>query len=131
MHSHLVTAHQIVGSFGPKIIDFANGDRKTGFVCFPIIVNMIFIVCSAIIVINCKDEVTTRSTEKTAAQGMFYDLLANGLVKIILSIALFFNFAYQLFSLYDFSCAIGNENLYPVYIGIAQMAALFTFPMRR
>jgi melibiose permease len=56
-------------------------------------------------------------------------------VKVIMGIALFFNFAYQLsnsFSLYYFSYAIGIEGLYPVYTGVAgvaQMAAQFTFPM--
>lgn len=66
---------------------------------------------------------------------MIHVLVANDQVKVILGIAMFFNFAYQLsnaFSLYYFSYAIGIEALYPVYTGvagIAQMAAQLTFPM--
>lgn len=85
--------------------------------------------------INCKEKVVTKSAEKTTAKGMLHVLIANDQVKVILGIALFFNFSYQLsnsFSLYYFSYAIGIEALYPVYTGvagIAQMAAQFTFPM--
>ena len=126
----------IVGSFGLKIIDTAGGgDRKIGFAYFAMMVSVIFVVCSAITVINCKEKVVTKSAEKTTAKGMLHVLIANDQVKVILGIALFFNFAYQLsnsFSLYYFSYAIGIEALYPVYTGvagIAQMAAQFTFPM--
>ena len=124
----------IVGSFGLKIIDTAGGgDRKIGFAYFAMMVSVIFVVCSAITVINCKEKVVTKSAEKTTAKGMLHVLIANDQVKVILGIALFFNFAYQLsnsFSLYYFSYAIGIEALYPVYTGvagIAQMAAQFTF----
>ena len=126
----------IVGSFGLKIIDPAGGgDRKIGFAYFAMMVSVIFVVCSAITVINCKEKVVTKSAEKTTAKGMLHVLIANDQVKVILGIALFFNFSYQLsnsFSLYYFSYAIGIEALYPVYTGvagIAQMAAQFTFPM--
>ena len=116
----------IVGSFGLKIIDTAGGgDRKIGFAYFAMMIT----------VINCKEKVVTKSAEKTTAKGMLHVLIANDQVKVILGIALFFNFSYQLsnsFSLYYFSYAIGIEALYPVYTGvagIAQMAAQFTFPM--
>lgn len=126
----------IVGSFGLKIIDKAGGgDSRTGFAYFAMMVSIIFIVCSAITVINCREKVVTKSAEKTTVKGMLHVLIANDQVKVILGIALFFNFAYQLsnsFSLYYFTYAIGVQDLYPVYTGvagIAQMAAQFTFPM--
>ena len=116
----------IVGSFGLKIIDTAGGgDRKIGFAYFAMMVSVIFVVCSAITVINCKEKVVTKSAEKTTAKGMLHVLIANDQVKVILGIALFFNFAYQLsnsFSLYYFSYAIGIEALYPVYTGVAGIA---------
>lgn len=84
----------IVGSFGLKIIDTAGGgDRKIGFAYFAMMVSVIFVVCSAITVINCKEKVVTKSAEKTTAKGMLHVLIANDQVKVILGIALFFNFA--------------------------------------
>ena len=52
----------IVGSFGLKIIDTAGrGDRQAGFAYFAMMVSIIFIVCSAITVINCKKKVITKN----------------------------------------------------------------------
>lgn len=98
----------IVGSFGLKIIDKAGGgDSRVGFAYFAMMVSIIFIVCSAITVINCREKVVTKSAEKTTVKGMLHVLIANDQVKVILGIALFFNFAYQLsnsFSLLFYLC---------------------------
>ena len=125
----------IVGSFGLKIIAKAGaGSDRVGFAWFAMAVSVIFVVCSAITVINCKEKIVTKSAEKTTVKGMLHVLTANDQVKVILGIALFFNFAYQLsnsFALYYFTYAIGIQTLYPIYTGvagIAQMAAQFTFP---
>ena len=81
----------IVGSFGLKIIDTTGGgDRRVGFAYFAMMVSIIFIVCSAITVINCKEKIVTKSSEKTTVKGMIHVLVANDQVKVILGIAMFF-----------------------------------------
>lgn len=125
----------VVGSFGLKIIDtLGNGDQKAGFSMFAIVITIIFILASALTVVNVKEKVVSKSSEKTTVKGMMHVLLANDQVKIVMGIALFFNIAYQLsnsFALYYFTYAIGHQALFPVYTGVAgvaQMAAQFTFP---
>lgn len=125
----------VVGSGGLAIVNFlGNGDQKTGFSLFAIIICVIFVLASIITVVNVKEKVVSKSSEKTTVKGMAHVLFANDQVKIVMGIALFFNVAYQLsnsFALYYFTYVIGKQELFPVYTGVAgfaQMAAQASFP---
>lgn len=128
-------AWMIVGSFGLKFVDvLGKGNQKDGFSLFALVVSVLFVIATIITVVNCKEKVVTKNTEKTGVKQMFRVLGANDQVKMILGIALFFNIAYQLsnsFALYYFGYVIGDKALFAVYTGvagIAQMIAQACFP---
>lgn len=131
----------IVGSGGLYIVKgLGGGDQIKGFAWFAFIISVIFVITSTITVFNTKERViaTAGTGEKTSIKKMLKVLFKNDQVLVVLMIALFFNLAYQLsnsFALYYFEYVCGvKESLFSVYTavaGIAQIGALFLFPILR
>ncbi len=132
----------VINSFGLFFVSrLGNGNDVKGFSVLAIIISIVFILASLVTVLTCKEQVVTKSAEKTSVKGMVDVLFKNDQVKIILGIALFFNIAYQLsnsFALYYFKYVAertyateGNGTLYPVYAavaGFAQMGSMAVLP---
>lgn len=132
----------VINSFGLVMVaKLGGGNDVKGFSILAIIISVVFIFASLVTCLTCKEQVATKSAEKTSVKGMIDVLLKNDQVKIILGIALFFNIAYQLsnsFALYYFKYVAertyateGNGVLYPVYAavaGFAQMGSMAVLP---
>jgi len=126
----------IMGAFGLKAIDWlGNGDSATGFVRVSIVIAVFFIISAIITVVNVKDRVDVKvSKPKISLRDMVNIITKNDQLKALIGIVLTFNMAMQLaggFAIYYFAYAIGNKDLFPVFMmlsGAAEIAGLVLFP---
>ncbi len=126
----------IMGAFGLKAIDWlGDGDSATGFVRVSIAIAIFFIISAIITVVNVKDVVEVKvSKPKISLKDMVNIITKNDQLKALIGIVLTFNMAMQLaggFAIYYFAYAIGNKDLFPVFMmlsGAAEIAGLVLFP---
>lgn len=126
----------IMGAFGLKAIEWLGaGDTAAGFVRVNIIIAVFFIISALITVINVKDVVEVKvSKPKISLKDMVNIITRNDQLKALVGIVLSFNMAMQLaggFAIYYFAYAIGNKDLFPVFMmlsGAAEIAGLLLFP---
>jgi len=126
----------IMGAFGLKAIDWlGDGDSATGFVRVSIAIAIFFIISAVITVVNVKDVVDVKvSKPKISLRDMVNIITKNDQLKALIGIVLTFNMAMQLaggFAIYYFAYAIGNKDLFPVFMmlsGAAEIAGLVLFP---
>lgn len=126
----------IMGAFGLKAIDWlGDGDSATGFVRVSIAIAIFFIISAVITVVNVKDVVDVKiSKPKISLKDMVNIITKNDQLKALIGIVLTFNMAMQLaggFAIYYFAYAIGNKDLFPVFMmlsGAAEIAGLVLFP---
>lgn len=126
----------IMGAFGLKAIDWlGDGDSATGFVRVSIAIAIFFIISAVITVVNVKDVVDIKvSKPKISLRDMVNIITKNDQLKALIGIVLTFNMAMQLaggFAIYYFAYAIGNKDLFPVFMmlsGAAEIAGLVLFP---
>ncbi|MFL9149883.1 melibiose:sodium transporter MelB [Escherichia coli] len=126
----------LMGAFGLKAIDWlGDGDSAAGFVRVSIAIAVFFIISAFITVVNVKDVVDVKvSTPKISVRDMINIITRNDQLKALIGIVLTFNMAMQLaggFAIYYFTYAIGNKDLFPVFMmlsGAAEIAGLVLFP---
>ena len=126
----------IMGAFGLQAIDWlGDGDSATGFVRVSIAIAVFFIISAIITVVNVKDRVDVKvSKPKISLKDMVNIITKNDQLKALIGIVLTFNMAMQLaggFAIYYFAYAIGNKDLFPVFMmlsGAAEIAGLVLFP---
>lgn len=126
----------LMGAFGLKAIELlGDGDSATGFVRVSIAIAVFFIISAIITVVNVKDVVDVKiSKPKIGLKDMFNIITKNDQLRALIGIVLSFNMAMQLaggFALYYFAYAIGNKDLFPVFMmlsGAAEIAGLVLFP---
>ena len=126
----------IMGAFGLKAIDWlGEGDSATGFVRVSMVIAVFFIISAIITVVNVKDRVEVKvSKPKISLKDMVNIITQNDQLKALIGIVLSFNMAMQLaggFAIYYFAYAIGNKDLFPVFMmlsGAAEIAGLVLFP---
>ncbi|WP_224423580.1 melibiose:sodium transporter MelB [Klebsiella quasivariicola] len=126
----------LMGAFGLKAIELlGDGDSATGFVRVSIAIAIFFIISAVITVVNVKDVVDVKiSKPKISLKDMVNIIVKNDQLKALIGIVLSFNMAMQLaggFAIYYFAYAIGNKDLFPVFMmlsGAAEIAGLVLFP---
>lgn len=126
----------LMGAFGLKAIELlGDGDSATGFVRVSIAIAVFFIISAIITVVNVKDVVDVKiSKPKISFKDMVNIITKNDQLKALIGIVLTFNMAMQLaggFAIYYFAYAIGNKDLFPVFMmlsGAAEIAGLVLFP---
>lgn len=126
----------LMGAFGLKAIEWlGNGDNASGFVNVSIIIAIFFIISAVITVVNVKETVDVKvSKPKISFKDMINIITQNDQLKALIGIVLTFNMAMQLaggFAIYYFAYAIGNKDLFPVFMmlsGAAEIAGLLLFP---
>ncbi|WP_275556305.1 melibiose:sodium transporter MelB [Mixta sp. Marseille-Q2659] len=126
----------IMGAFGLKAIDWlGDGETAVGFVRVSIAIAIFFIISALVTVINVKDVVDVKvRKEKIKLKDVMVIIGQNDQLKALIGIVLSFNMAMQLaggFAIYYFTYAIGNKDLFPVFMmlsGAAEIAGLVLFP---
>lgn len=126
----------IMGAFGLQAIEWlGNGDSASGFVRISIAIAIFFIISAVITVVNVKEIVDVKiSKPKISFKDMINIITKNDQLKALIGVVLTFNMAMQLaggFAIYYFAYAIGNKDLFPVFMmlsGAAEIAGLLLFP---
>ena len=126
----------LMGAFGLKAIDWlGEGDTAQGFVRVSIAIAIFFIISAVVTVVNVKDVVEVKvQKEKIKLKDVMVIIGQNDQLKALIGIVLAFNMAMQLaggFAIYYFTYAIGNKDLFPVFMmlsGAAEIAGLVLFP---
>jgi melibiose permease len=129
-------AWMLMGAYGLWIIGIlGNGDQQKGFFYFAIAIVASFSVATLITVLNVKESVTTAVDQnKLSFTDIKTVIVSNDQLKAFIGVMLNFNISHQLvggFAIYYFSYAIGNPDLFPMFMlvsGLAEMAGVFVFP---
>ncbi len=128
----------ITGTYGLHIVGvLGDGNQGDGFFEVSIIIAVIFCLSAFLIARNVKEK-TIAVTGVPAEKFNFKDVLAiigkNDQLKALIGTVLSFQVANMLvggFAIYYFSYALGNPELFPVYMmiaGAAEVLGVFTFP---
>ncbi len=125
----------IVSSLGLKIISIlGDGNQKSGFLYFSIIISAVFIVTILITVKNTREHNFSSSQEKTTLKQMVNVLVKNDQLITFLFMVLLFTVGQQIIAgiqLYYFKYVTGSENLFTVFVsfsGISTILGLIVFP---
>ncbi|MFT6927271.1 MAG: melibiose permease [Psychromonas sp.] len=128
----------VTGSYGLYFVSvLGDGDQGEGFFKASIVIAVLFILSALLTVRNVKEK-TVAVTAKPAAKFNFKDVLAivgkNDQLKALIGTVLSFQVANMLvggFAIYYFTYALGNPELFPIYMmvaGAAEVAGVFFFP---
>ncbi|WP_342608406.1 melibiose:sodium transporter MelB [Vibrio tritonius] len=126
----------IVGSYGLVIVkDLGNGDQGQGFFNVACIIAVLFILSALITFKNVKEKVVVSTkAEKFSLKDTLHIIGGNDQLKALIATVLSFQIANLLvggFAIYYFTYAMGNAELFPVYMmiaGGAEVAGVFLFP---
>lgn len=126
----------LMGSFGLKAIEWlGNGDNALGFQRVSMVIAVFFIVSAIVTVLNVRDTVKVeKQAEKIKPRDVMGIIFKNDQLVALIGIVLAFNMAMQLaggFAIYYFTYAVGNKDLFPVFMmlsGAAEIAGLVLFP---
>lgn len=125
----------IVSSLGLKIVSIlGDGNQKSGFLYFSIIISAVFIVTILITVKNTREHNFSSSQEKTTLKQMVNVLVKNDQLITFLFMVLLFTVGQQIIAgiqLYYFKYVTGSENLFTVFVsfsGISTILGLIVFP---
>lgn len=126
----------IVGSYGLVIVkDLGNGDQGQGFFNVSCIIAVLFVLSALITFKNVKEKVVVSTqTEKFSLKDTLHIIGGNDQLKALIATVLSFQIANLLvggFAIYYFTYAMGNAELFPVYMmiaGGAEVAGVFLFP---
>ena len=127
----------ITGTYGLHIVgELGNGNQGDGFFNVAMLIAVLFVLSAFLIARNVKEPVTEASVK--ADKFSFKDVLViigkNDQLKALIGTILSFQIANLLvggFAIYYFTYALGNPELFPVYMmvaGIAEVAGVFLFP---
>ncbi|WED22310.1 melibiose:sodium transporter MelB [Vibrio sp. JC009] len=128
----------VTGTYGLHIVgELGNGDQGTGFFNVACLIAVLFVMSAFLIARNVKEKATVEETAK-AEKFNFKDVMViigqNDQLKALIGSVLSFQVANMLvggFAIYYFTYALGNADLFPVYMGIAgaaEVAGVFLFP---
>ncbi len=128
----------VTGTYGLHIVgELGNGNQGDGFFNVAMLIAVLFVMSAFLIARNVKEKVEPLST-KTAEKFNFKDVLViigkNDQLKALIGTVLSFQIANLLvggFAIYYFSYALGDAELFPVYMmvaGAAEVAGVFLFP---
>ena len=128
----------ITGTYGLHIVGvLGDGNQGDGFFNAAILIAVIFCLSALLIARNVKEK-TIAATGVSAEKFSFKDVLEiigkNDQLKALIGTVLSFQVANMLvggFAIYYFSYALGNPELFPVYMmiaGAAEVLGVFTFP---
>ncbi|MEY8709788.1 melibiose:sodium transporter MelB [Mangrovibacter phragmitis] len=128
----------ITGAYGLHIVGkLGKGDQGDGFLNVALLIAVMFIMSAFLIARNVKETIKAEpdeSAEKFNFKDVFNIIGKNDQLKALIGSVLFFQIANLLvggFAIYYFSYAIGNAELFPVYMmvaGAAEVAGVFLFP---
>lgn len=128
----------ITGTYGLHIVgELGNGNQGDGFFNVAMLIAVLFVMSAFLIARNVKEK-TSPSEAKAAEKFSFKDVLSiigqNDQLKALIGTVLSFQIANLLvggFAIYYFSYALGDADLFPVYMmvaGVAEVAGVFLFP---
>ncbi|MBE4618846.1 melibiose:sodium transporter MelB [Vibrio navarrensis] len=128
----------ITGTYGLHIVgELGNGNQGDGFFNVAMLIAVLFVMSAFLIARNVKEK-TAPSEAKAAEKFSFKDVLSiigqNDQLKALIGTVLSFQIANLLvggFAIYYFSYALGDADLFPVYMmvaGVAEVAGVFLFP---
>ena len=128
----------ITGTYGLHIVGkLGDGDQGQGFFNVATLIAVLFVMSAFLIARNVKEK-SAPANAKPAERFSFKDVLViigkNDQLKALIGTVLSFQIANLLvggFAIYYFSYALGNADLFPVYMmvaGIAEVAGVFLFP---
>ncbi|MDV6251743.1 melibiose:sodium transporter MelB [Vibrio sp. EA2] len=128
----------ITGTYGLHIVgELGNGNQGDGFFNVAMLIAVLFVMSAFLIARNVKEK-DAPTNAKTAEKFNFKDVLAiigkNDQLKALIGTVLSFQIANLLvggFAIYYFSYALGDAELFPVYMmvaGAAEVAGVFLFP---
>ena len=128
----------ITGSYGLYIVGvLGDDDQGEGFFKVSIVIAVLFIMSALLIARNVKEK-TAEVTGQPAVKVGFKDVLTiigkNDQLKALIGTIMSFQVANLLvggFAIYYFSYALGNPELFPIYMmvaGAAEVAGVFLFP---
>lgn len=125
----------IVSSLGLNIVSIlGDGNQKSGFLYFSIIISIVFIATILITVKNTKEHNFSGSQEKTTLKQMVNVLVKNDQLITFLFMVLLFTIGQQIIAgiqLYYFKYVTGLEHLFTVFVsfsGISTILGLIVFP---
>ncbi|MDR9829130.1 melibiose:sodium transporter MelB [Vibrio sp. FNV 38] len=128
----------ITGTYGLHIVgELGNGDQGEGFFKMAMLIAVLFVMSAFLIARNVKEKtaaVTNTPKEKFTFKDVLTIIGKNDQLKALIGTVLSFQIANLLvggFAIYYFSYALGNPELFPVYMmvaGAAEVAGVFLFP---
>ncbi|MDE1232615.1 melibiose:sodium transporter MelB [Vibrio aestuarianus] len=128
----------VTGTYGLHIVGkLGNGDQGQGFFNVAMLIAVLFVMSAFLIARNVKEKQAPANSQP-AERFSFKDVLViigkNDQLKALIGTVLSFQIANLLvggFAIYYFSYALGNAELFPVYMmvaGAAEIAGVFLFP---
>ncbi|KOE88413.1 melibiose:sodium transporter MelB [Vibrio aestuarianus] len=128
----------VTGTYGLHIVGkLGNGDQGQGFFNVAMLIAVLFVMSAFLIARNVKEK-QAPANAKPAERFSFKDVLViigkNDQLKALIGTVLSFQIANLLvggFAIYYFSYALGNAELFPIYMmvaGAAEIAGVFLFP---
>ena len=126
-----------IGSFGLPVIGLlGNGNEGRGFSLLAVGIAIFFIFASTLTVINVKEQIVSdQKAPKVNLKDTFRLIFKNDQLVALIGTVLMYNLVAQIsggVAIYYFKYVIGREALFSVFTGfsgIAEIAALMTFPM--
>ncbi|AXY01421.1 melibiose:sodium transporter MelB [Vibrio alfacsensis] len=128
----------VTGTYGLHIVgELGNGNQGDGFFNVAMLIAVLFVMSAFLIARNVKEKAAPANA-KPVEKFSFKDVLTiigkNDQLKALIGTVLSFQIANLLvggFAIYYFSYALGNADLFPVYMavaGAAEVAGVFLFP---
>lgn len=128
----------VTGTYGLHIVgELGNGDQGQGFFNMAMLIAVLFVMSAFLIARNVKEKtaaVTNTPVEKFTFKDVLTIIGKNDQLKALIGTVLSFQIANLLvggFAIYYFSYALGNPELFPIYMmvaGAAEVAGVFLFP---
>jgi melibiose permease len=128
----------VTGTYGLHIVGkLGNGNQGEGFFNVAILIAVLFVMSAFLIARNVKEKeapANATPTERFSFKDVLVIIGKNDQLKALIGTVLSFQIANLLvggFAIYYFSYALGNADLFPVYMmvaGIAEVTVVFLFP---
>ncbi len=126
----------IIGTYGLHIIgELGNGSQGEGFLKLAVLIVVLFVMSAFLFAFNVKEKATPpKNMQKFTFKDVLDIIGKNDQLKALIGTVLSFQIANLLvggFAIYYFTYALGNAELFPVYMmmaGIAELAGVFLFP---
>ncbi len=127
----------VTGTYGLHIVgELGNGDQGQGFFNVAMLIAVLFVMSAFLIARNVKEQTSAKAAvaEKFNIKDVMTIIGKNDQLKALIGSILSFQIANLLvggFAIYYFTYALGNPELFPVYMmvaGAAEVAGVFLFP---